>query len=378
MELIAIRYGIGQASKHLRFSLPIAIVMATGCAPIDEGSYLDHEELSDFEPTESGESALSSTFHRNNIMSDSFFTNVDYVDGDGLQKFFEDSPYGRSFLANESVRGTRAADAIVEAARGRGVNPVVMVARMQVEKSLISKTTRPAQSKIDFAFGCGCPDNQPCNEAYRGLDKQIDCAAATLRKWYDRSQQGTGIWNKGVAKNTLDPLQVTPENHCTASLYAYTPWVLEGKGGNWLVWNITRRFATHADALGIVGEVEPPVAPPSTGEHHQSTISKAIPDADPDGISSQLVASTSGAVGDIKVTVDIAHSYIGDLTVRLLHGGREVILHDRTGGSTDNLNQSYTVKEFAGLDRNGIWRLEVVDSAAKDTGTMNVWSFDIL
>jgi Proprotein convertase P-domain len=378
MDLNEIRRPLSAARKRLLFSLPIAIVMAASCAPIDEGSYLDHEEQSDFEPTESGENALSSTFNRNNVMSDSFFTNVDYVDGDGLQEFFEDSPYGRSFLANESVSGARAADAIVEAARGRGINPVVMVARMQVEKSLVSKTSRPAQSKIDFAFGCGCFDNQACNEAYRGLDKQIDCAAATLRKWYDRSEQGTGLWNKGVAKKTQDPLKVTPENHCTASLYAYTPWVLEGKGGNWLVWNITRRFANHADSLGIVGQVEPPVAPPSTGEHHQSTISKAIPDANADGISSQLVASTSGAVGEITVTVDITHSYIGDLTVRLLHDGRKVILHDRTGGSTDNLNKSYTVTDFAGLDRNGIWRLEVVDSAARDTGTMNVWSFDIL
>ena len=110
----------------------------------------------------------------------------------------------------------------------------------------------------------------------------------------------------------------------------------------------------------------------------QSTISKTIPDANANGISSQLVAPTSGAVGEITVTVDITHSYIGDLTVRLLHDGREVILHDQTGGSTDNLNESYTVTDFAGLDRNGIWRLEVVDSAAKDTGTMNVWSFDIL
>jgi hypothetical protein len=38
--------------------------------------------------------------------------------------------------------------------------------------------------------------------------------------------------------------------HATAALYAYTPWVLQGRGGNWLVWNITLRFARHFEAQG--------------------------------------------------------------------------------------------------------------------------------
>ena len=41
-------------------------------------------------------------------------------------------------------------------------------------------------------------------------------------------------------------------NHATASLYAYTPWVLVNTGGNWLVWNITRKYEQHAIAEGYI------------------------------------------------------------------------------------------------------------------------------
>ena len=229
--------------------------VAVGCDVTVEGAYTDHDEASDYDEVGALAKAdgVAATFDRNSVMSDAFFTDVDYIDGAGLQRFFERSPYGRSWLAGATVGGERAADAIVRASRAKGINPIVMVARMQVEKSLVSPTSAPAASRVDYAFGCGCPDNQACNPAYRGLDKQVECAATTLRRWYDGSVAGTGIWVKGRAKRTLDPLTVTPANHATASLYAYTPWVLQGSGGNWLVWNITRRYASHAEEGGLTG-----------------------------------------------------------------------------------------------------------------------------
>ena len=36
-------------------------------------------------------------------------------------------------------------------------------------------------------------------------------------------------------------------------------WVLRGSGGNWLVWNVTRKMERHARALGVL--VEPAVDP---------------------------------------------------------------------------------------------------------------------
>jgi hypothetical protein len=46
----------------------------------------------------------------------------------------------------------RAADAIVAASSAEGINALGMLGRMQVEKSLISKTVRPSQRTVDFAF----------------------------------------------------------------------------------------------------------------------------------------------------------------------------------------------------------------------------------
>ena len=231
------------------------LLMGTGCSAIEGGAFSDHEESSDFAESSSDERSdgLGASFNRHNVMSDDFFSATFAIDGDGLQQFLETSPYGnRSWLADAEINGERAADAIVAASSAEGINALVMLGRMQVEKSLISKTVRPSQRTVDFAFGCGCLDNQPCFESFRGLDKQISCAAETLSTWYQSSLAGEGEWRQGRTTRSLDPLSVTPENHATASLYSYTPWVLRGRGGNWLVWNITRKFEQHAKSLGIL------------------------------------------------------------------------------------------------------------------------------
>jgi hypothetical protein len=123
---------------------------------------------------------------------------------------------------------------------------------MQVEATLVSKTATPTKARINAALGCGCLDGQACWAEYAGLANQLECGAETMRTWYDRSIDGTGIWVKGVPDRTLDPITVTPTNHATASLYAYTPWVLVGRGGNWLVWNVTRKYVNHARAMGWI------------------------------------------------------------------------------------------------------------------------------
>jgi hypothetical protein len=245
-------------------ALPLALIAALhpGCVggydddAFLDGPYTDHEEDSDYdEPTvKAAVEGLSLTFQQNNVMSDEFFNDSDMLDGDAVQAFLEDTPYssGRCWLADYRIDGERAADVIVRASQEQGVNPVVMLARMQVEKSLISKSSRPSQSGIDWAFGCGCPDGAACNPAYQGLERQIACAARTLRRNYDRSVDGTGAWRRGVRKNTLDGIRITPENHATATHYAYTPWVLRNTGGNWLVWSVLLKFANQLVTLGLI------------------------------------------------------------------------------------------------------------------------------
>lgn len=230
--------------------------MAAGCTNLEAGgAFSDHEEASDFDASESDERSdgLGASFNRHRVMSDDFFSATFAIDGNGLQQFLETSPYNnRSWLADATINGQRASDAIVAASIDEGINPLVMLGRMQVEKGLVSKTVRPSQNSIDFAFGCGCLDGQACFESQRGLEKQISCAAETLSTWYQSSKAGEGEWRKGKTTRSLDPLNVKPENHATASLYSYTPWVLKGRGGNWLVWNVTRKFEQHAKTIGVL------------------------------------------------------------------------------------------------------------------------------
>jgi len=212
-----------------------------------------HDEPADYEvePDDGKGDGLTATFDANHVVGDDLFLGT--MTAAQVQAFFERSPYGnRSWLAGYAADGKTAAELVVEAATAEGIHPMMLIARMQVESSLVSKTARPTTYRIDRALGCGCPDGGGCSAAYRGLGPQLACAADTLRTWYDASADGTGAWRRGVTKRTLDPRSVTPANHATASLYAYTPWVLVGSGGNWLVWNVTRKYVRHAEALGLL------------------------------------------------------------------------------------------------------------------------------
>lgn len=83
---------------------------------------------------------------------------------------------------------------------------------------------------------------------------------------------------------------------------------------------------------------------------------------------------TGNAPSNTAVAVDIRHTYKGDLKVDLIApDGSVYVLHNRTGGGTDNIIQTYTVN-LSSEARNGTWRLRVNDNAAGDTGYINSWS----
>jgi len=77
------------------------------------------------------------------------------------------------------------------------------------------------------------------------------------------------------------------------------------------------------------------------------------------------------------VSVSIVHTYIGDLVVDLVAPDGSVYnLHNRSGGSTDNLNQTYS-RNLSGEVANGTWNLRVRDAASLDTGSINSWTLDL-
>ena len=108
------------------------------------------------------------------------------------------------------------------------------------------------------------------------------------------------------------------------------------------------------------------------GQTFSASPASAIPDNDPAGVSTDIaVSGLSGSLG-LTVSLDITHSYKGDLKVTLLKDGAQLkVLHDRTGGSADNIVQSYTLTAAEVGAANGRYTLKVVDTAGEDVGTVN-------
>jgi subtilisin-like proprotein convertase family protein len=100
----------------------------------------------------------------------------------------------------------------------------------------------------------------------------------------------------------------------------------------------------------------------------------AIPDNNSFGITSSITASTSGTVNALEVEVHITHTYIGDLSVSLVSPtGTTVVLHNRAGGSADNIDRIYTPANFNGAEVFGTWKLKVKDTASRDIGRLERW-----
>ncbi|MFC9583878.1 M28 family metallopeptidase [Streptomyces yangpuensis] len=115
-----------------------------------------------------------------------------------------------------------------------------------------------------------------------------------------------------------------------------------------------------------------PVPP---GPSFENTTDVNIPDSPAAAVSSPITVSgvAGNAPATTKVDVNIVHTYRGDLVVDLVApDGTVYNLHNRSGGSADNIVGSYTVNASSEV-ANGVWNLRVKDSAAQDVGYINSW-----
>ncbi|MBK8933863.1 MAG: proprotein convertase P-domain-containing protein [Chloroflexi bacterium] len=82
------------------------------------------------------------------------------------------------------------------------------------------------------------------------------------------------------------------------------------------------------------------VGQPDVVIHLEETPGINIPDNKPAGIERRLETAVTGNVQEVEVTLDITHSYIGDLVVGLTSpAGTNIPLHTRAGGSMTTLSQ---------------------------------------
>ena len=113
---------------------------------------------------------------------------------------------------------------------------------------------------------------------------------------------------------------------------------------------------------------------PPAGPSFENTANVNIPDAGAAVSSSVAVTGVTGnAPSDLEVSVDIKHTYRGDLQIDLIApDGSAYRLKNTSNDSADNVLTTYTVNA-AGEIANGTWQLRVRDLVAADTGFIDSW-----
>ncbi|MFJ4870882.1 M28 family metallopeptidase [Streptomyces sp. NPDC088757] len=113
---------------------------------------------------------------------------------------------------------------------------------------------------------------------------------------------------------------------------------------------------------------------PPTGKVFENTADVSVPDNGAAVTSTVNVTGVTGnAPSNLAVGVDIVHTYRGDLVVDLVApDGSVYSLSNRSGGSADNIVQTFTVNASSEV-ANGAWKLRVQDKASADTGYINAF-----
>ncbi len=166
-------------------------------------------------------------FDPNTVIAEEVFRDVGSMTLDEVQQFLESQPGTLARYRAKDHSGTErsAAEIIYEASVRWKVNPKVVLATLQKEQSLLTRT-RPTQTAYDWAMGCGKTDSRTFVK-YKGFGMQVWCGAEKL------ANLGRG-WRPGVSM-TIDGSVIHPANAATYSLFRYTPH-LSGTMSFWLIY----------------------------------------------------------------------------------------------------------------------------------------------
>lgn len=147
-------------------------------------------------------------------------------------------------------------------------------------------------------------------------------------------------------------------------------------------------LVTFTNTNGGSGNTNRPVSL-DVGRYSYTATDTPKPINDNSTINSVVNITDAYCIGDVNVEINISHTYIGDLIVDLMSpGGTVVRLHNRTGGTAENIVQTYddgvinpdgpgTLGDFVGENVTGAWTLTVSDNAGADIGTLNSWTLKI-
>ncbi|MEU6480471.1 M4 family metallopeptidase [Streptomyces sp. NPDC047017] len=113
---------------------------------------------------------------------------------------------------------------------------------------------------------------------------------------------------------------------------------------------------------------------PGDGTTFENSADVQIPDYGAAVTSSISVTGRTGnAPSNLKVTVDIVHTFSGDLQIDLVAPtGKTYRLKSSSSDPTPDVHQTYTVNAST-VAANGTWKLRVQDKGPQDTGYIDGW-----
>lgn len=155
----------------------------------------------------------------------------------------------------------------------------------------------------------------------------------------------------------------------------------------------------------VLGAVLPTVVAPPAGAYiacgYSTTWNANTPIPDNGTVTStndQSNLTANDPLYDLDVAINVSHTFVEDLIVKLSYGGHTVELVRRRGGSGDNFTSTrfndgavnhissgsapftgqfrpeQSLNAFDDLSPGGVWTLSVTDAAGSDVGTLHSWT----
>ncbi len=269
-------------------------------------------------------------------------------------------------VANMSLGG--GADSALDTAVRNSIASGITYAVAAGNESTDASSKSPA--RVAEAITVGATTSSDAKASYSNYGSTLDIFAP--------GSSITSSWGTGdTATNTISGTSMaTPHVAGAAALYlSQNPSSTPAQVRDGLVNAATPNVVTGPGSgspnrlLFVGGGTTPP-----TGPRFENTADYAVND----NATVESPITVSGVSGNapaaLGVSVDIKHTYIGDLKVDLIApDGSVYTLHNRSGGSADNIIRTYTVNASSEV-ANGVWKLRVNDNANLDTGKIDSWA----
>lgn len=176
-----------------------------------------------------------------NLLSDAEFIDWQALSVGEIQDLLEGMD---SFLADYSVGGESAAQAIGRISRENEVNPWLLLATLEKESSMVTREKAPPVRRLRAAMGYGYHDGGGTAGKSSNLSSQLEKGAHLLRELFD---EGRTLSFPQKMKVDYGKRKIQVRNAATWALVKYTPHTVDTRlskvgGGNFLFRRHYERF----------------------------------------------------------------------------------------------------------------------------------------